>query len=261
MKISWALTTSWPCKVSASVLAMAALIMPGVGRAATDPCGLGLPPGAPGFSQQEAQREAEAKKNGFLRVCEANLQRYSVTFVPMATATRALDFVPVDLRTTPLARLQSLGARKETVGNSASRLYRGFRTPEGKTLTLFEHDMSADGTRLWRDPKDEPERVDGLPARLIVLQASSGRAVSVLSWRQGRRYYELWLDANAARDPMRARLFGFANSLPASVPACPNEPRPERMVLGPDGFPVDEPTLPTLTTEPMQARNGKPSCK
>jgi len=248
------------CNVGAAALGMAALMTPGVGRTATDSCGLGLPPNAPGFAQQEAQREAEAKRNGFLRVCEANLQRYSVTFVPMTRATAGLDFAPVDLRTTPFARLQSLGGRKETMGDRASRLYRGFRTPDGRTLTLFEHDMSADGTRMRRDPKDEPERVNGLPARLIVLQTGSGRAVSVLSWRQGRRYYEIWFDANAARDPMRARLFGFANALPASVPACPNEPPFKEMILGPDGFPVDEPTLPTLTKEQMQAPSGKRSC-
>jgi hypothetical protein len=179
----------------------------------------------------------------------------------MVAATLGLDFEPVNLRSTPFARLDSLGGRSETVTDTQSRLYRGFRTPEGYTLTLFEHDMSADGSSMWRDPKDEPERINGLPARLLVLQASSGRSVSVLSWLQGRRYYEIWLEANAARNPMRARLFDLASSLPLSVPACPNETPPRRAALGPDGFPVDEPMPLTLTTEQMEALSRERSCK
>jgi hypothetical protein len=261
MKIHRLLTKSWPWIAGVGALAMAAQAMPGAEPAGTDACGLGLPPNAAGFAQQEEQRASEAKKNGFLHVCEANLQRYSVTFVPMAAATRGLDFDPVDLRSTPFAKLESLGGRSETVADAESRLYRGFRNPEGQALTLFEHDMSADGSNMWRDPKDEPERVNGLPARLIVLQASSGRAVSVLSWLQGRRYYEIWLEANAARNPMRARLFDLANSLPPSIPACPNEPPPKRAALGPDGFPVDEPMLRTLATEQIEALSRKRPCK
>ena len=61
-------------------------------------------------------------------------------------------------------------------------------------VTLFEHDMSADGSRSWRDPKDEPERINGMPARLVVMEAASGKAVSLLSWFEGRRGYQLWVD-------------------------------------------------------------------
>jgi hypothetical protein len=123
--------------------------------------------------------------------------------------------------------------------------------PDGHKLTLFEHDMSADGNRTWRDPKDETERIKGLPARLVILQADTGKAVSVLSWREGRRYYELWMDANVARTPLRERLFTLAASLPASVAACPNEPAPEPLHVGPDGMPVFEPPPPVLTVEQM----------
>jgi hypothetical protein len=90
---------------------------------------------------------------------------------------------------------------------------------DGRLLTLFEHDMSADGSSMQRDPADEPERINGLPARLIVLQGESGKAVSVLSWLEGRRYLELWLDANVVLTHTRPQLMALAASLPKSVPA------------------------------------------
>jgi hypothetical protein len=111
---------------------------------------------------------------------------------------------------------------------------------DGHELTLFEDDMSSDGIRMWRDPKDEPERINGLPARLGIFQAGSGKAVSVLSWTEGRRYYELWINANVARTSLRDQLFTLAASLPASVPACPNEPVPKPLHFGPDGMPISE---------------------
>lgn len=261
MKMHSLLTVSWASIACTSSLVIAAQTVPSTQSGGTESCGLGLPPNAAGFEKQEAQRALEEKTNGFLRVCEADLQRYAAAFVPLGAATLGLDFEPVDLRNTPFARLVSLGGRAESVTDTQSRLYRGFRTAEGDTLTLFEHDMSADGSSIWRDPKDEPERVNGLPARLSVFQASSGRSVSVLSWLQGRRYYEIWLEANAARNPLRARLFELAGSLPVSVPACPNEPPPKRATLGPDGFPVDEPRPRTVTTEQIEELGKRRSCK
>lgn len=257
MKRHRLLITSLSLIAGMAALTMAARAMQGAGPAGDAPCGLGLPPDAPGFARQKEERAAEAKKNGFLRVCEANLQRYSVTFLPLAVATHGLDFEPVDLRKTPFARLHSLGGRSERFSGAESRLYRGFRSAAGHTLTLFEHDMSADGTHMRRAPEDEPERINGLPARLVVLQADSGKAVSVLSWRQGRRYYELWIEANAARDPLRARLFELAGSLPLAVPACPEDSR-KGAASGPGGSPFDDPPL-SLSAEEMET-SSKGAC-
>ena len=119
--------------------------------------------------------------------------------------------------------------------------------PDGHTLTLSEHDMSADGTNTWRAPEEELERINGLPARLTVLEASSGKAILHLSWVEGRRDYELWIDANVAREPLREQLFDLAASLSRSVPACPKEPPPKPVRLGPDGLPADEPMPAVLT--------------
>lgn len=216
-------------------------------------CGPGLPPGAPGFTEAEARKDTEMKANGFLRVCEADLARFDITFRRDDLSEARLAFQPLDLSHTPFARFGSLGINVETITNVRSRLYRGFRMPDGHTLTLSEHDMSADGTSRWRDPKDEPERINGLPARLTVWQASSGKAISHLSWVEGRRDVELWVNASVTQGPLREQLFALAASLPHSVPACPNEPQPLPVRLGPDGFPVHEPMPPVLTETQMQS--------
>ena len=214
-------------------------------------------------SRNTAAHEAETRRNGFERVCEGALARFDVSFRSIATATQKLTFTPVDLTHTPFAPLQSLGGKTELVGDIPSRLYRGFRTPDGHRLTLFEHDMSADGSSTWRDPKDAPERINGLPARLVVLEDSSGTAVSLLSWVEGRRAYQLWSDANVVREPLRGQLFALAASLPRSVPACPNEPPPKQVSLGADGRPVDEKTPDVLTQAQVDAmfNTSKRPCK
>jgi hypothetical protein len=174
-------------------------------------------------SLHAATHAAEAQKNGFERVCEGDLARYDVSLLPNAIAARNLAFTPVDLSHTPFAQLENLGSRAETVVDVRSRLYRGFRMPDGHRLVLFEQDMSADGSSSWRDPKDEPERINGHAARLVVMEDTSGKAVSLLSWMEGRRDYQLWIDANIARVPLRGQLFALAASIPQSVPACPDE--------------------------------------
>lgn len=218
-------------------------------------CGLGLPPGAPGFAEAEARNATELKENGFLRVCEANLERFNVSFRPMDVTEAGLAFLPVDLARTPFARFENLSGMAESIAGARSRLYRGFLMPDGHTLTLFEHDMSADGTSSWRDSKNEPERINGLPARLGVFQAPSGKAISHLSWTEGRRNYELWIDANVAGQPLREQLFALAAALPRSIPACPNEQLPKAARLGPDGLPIEE-APPTVLTD-AQVRECK----
>lgn len=168
--------------------------------------------------------EAEALKNGYSRVCRIDMRRYDISFAPLDRAIRKLAFTPVDLTHTPFAAFDSLGGSVEYVTDIPARLYRGFRMPDGHRLTLSEHDISADGVRTFRRPEDEPERINGLRARLNVMEVKPGQAISHLSWVEGRRSYELWMDANVAREPLRAQLFALAASLPESVPACPNEP-------------------------------------
>ncbi|MCS0632565.1 hypothetical protein NX786_24830 [Telluria mixta] len=204
-------------------------------------------------SEHAATHAADALRNGFEHVCEGDLARFDIAFQSLAKATRKLAFAPVDLTHTPFAQFESLGGRAENVTDVPSRLYRGFRMPDGHRVTLLEHDMSADGSRAWRHPKDEPERINGMRARLVVKEAPSGKAVSLLSWFEGRRMYELWIDANVVRVPLRDRLFALAASLPRAVPACPNEPPPPPMRFDANGYPVDEPPPQVLTQAQVDA--------
>lgn len=228
-------------------------------------CGLGLPPGVAGFAEEQARLKLDVKKNGYLTVCDANLQRYRIAFQPYAPIIASLPFKPVDLSSTPFNDFTILGAMVEPDNQTRSRLYRGFLTRDGHEVVLFEQDMSVDGTSMGRNPEDEPERINGLPARLSVFQTPSGKAISHLSWVEKRRAYELWINANVANTPLRETLFSLAESLPRSIPACPNEIPPRPVRLGTDGVPVDAPmpTTLTLTAAEMNGRfdSNKRPCK
>ena len=204
--------------------------------AADASCVLGPPPGSAGFAEHNARQAAEIERNGFLQVCDALIERYDVAS-QLKPAMPRLAFQPVALAGTPFAHYQDVGKLAEPVGGILSRLYRGFRTPEGYMLTLFEHDMSADGSQMTRAPQDEPERIRGMPARLMSFETRSGKAVSVLSWLEGRRYYELWIDANAARKRLQPHFIALAATLPKSVPAKNSEKPPGPIIIGPDGMP------------------------
>ena len=227
------------------------VVQAGPSSNAAPSCGLGLPPGAPGYAEAMAKEALEAQKNGYFKVCDANLERYQIAFRPLASTAAGLAFQPVDLSATEFAHFVSLGGYIESDDKEGARLYRGFRTTDGHTVTLSEHDMSVDGTTTWRDPKNEPERVNGLPARLSVLQTSAGKAVSHLSWVERRRDYEFWIDANVAGTPLRERLFALAASLPPSVPGCPRERPPKPMRIGENGSPVHDPMPLTMTRAEM----------
>jgi hypothetical protein len=222
-------------------------------------CGLGPPPNAPDFAAWNARREQETRERGYELVCDANLSRYDIPWKMRTLGKTRLEFEPVDLARTPFAALEARGNQVETITGKRSRLYRRFGLPDGRVVVLSEHDLSADHIHTWRDPKDEPERIGTLPARLVVLQTPSGKAVSSLTWLEGRRDYELWVDANAGVDrALRERMFTLAASLPPSKPACPNEAPYTPVPLGPDGFPQDGPAPKVLTSADIDAIDHPP---
>ena len=233
------------------LLACAALVRSG--GLLDDGCGLSGLWDPESAAAADARRDAAERRDGFRRVCRGTIDRFDISFKSLERGTGGLAFAPLDLSRTPFARFEALGARAEDIGEVRSRLYRGFRMPDGHVLTLLEHDMSADGVTSWRNPKDEPERIKGMPARFMAMEDTAGRAVSHLSWTEGRRYLELWIDANVVRTPLRDQLFALAASLPPSVPACPKEVLPKPMRFGPDGEPLREP-LPAIMTDADFAR-------
>jgi hypothetical protein len=251
------------------LLVLAAVLTAGSGQLARTyaqtpgtACGLGPPPGSPGYAEAVARHEAEVRQRGYELVCDANLARYDIPWKMRPLSETRLAFEPVDLARTPFARLEDMGNQVETVTGVRARLYRRFRLPDGHMVVLSEHDLSADGIHTWRDPRDEPERINGLPARFVVLQTASGRAVSDLNWVEGRRDYELWIDANVGRGgPLRDTMFALAGSLPASKPACPNEPPAKPMRIGPGGMPINDPPPAVLTQADVDAMNKPRPCK
>jgi hypothetical protein len=206
------------------------------------------------------EAEAQARKDGFTRVCKSDLSRYDISFGSLDRAIRTLAFTPADLAHTPFAAFRSLGGSVESITDVPSRLYRGFHMPDGHRLTLSEHDMSADGVRTYRRADNEPERINGLRARLNVMEVKPGQAVSHLSWVEGRRSYELWIDANVAREPLRAQLFALAASLPKSVPACPNEPPEPTGGTEWERFtaPPPPPVMPSIQAAEMKHASARP---
>lgn len=206
-------------------------------------CGLGPPPDADAFGAFEAAAASQVQRLGYTKVCAGNLERYQIDgeLRPMTEVVPELQFRPVELANTPFHSFTNLGALAESVSKVNSRLYRSFKMPDGHTVTLFEHDMSADGTHSYRDPKDEPERVNDAPARLVVLQVPEGKAVSVLSWKEARRGYELWIDANVVLEKKQPQFFALAATLPKSIPARTQEPEAEPVMLGPGGLPLIPP--------------------
>lgn len=214
-------------------------------------CGLGPPPGSLDFAAFNARQAAEEKRQGFVWVCEANLERFNVPspLRPIAEVMPKLAFKPVDLASTPFSRLTPIGAAAERHASpeAYNRLYRSFRTPRGHTVTLSENDMSVVGMQMFRDPKSAPERINGQPAVLRVFQTPTGTAVSVVFWEEGRRSYELWTNSNIALEHSREELLALASSLPKSVPARKSEPGLQPFLgLGPDGRPLDAPPPQTL---------------
>lgn len=141
-------------------------------------CGLGPPPNSDDFVAWNARRQQQTRERGYELVCDADLERYDIPWKTRPLDSVRLVFEPIDLARTPFAMLEDKGNQVETIADKRSRLYRRFGLSDGHVVVLSEHDMSADHSHSWRDPKDEPERVGTRPARLVVLQTPSGKAVS-----------------------------------------------------------------------------------
>lgn len=204
------------------------------------------PPGSPGYAEAQAIDAAQAARNDFSTVCVTDLARYDLSsrVRPMADTLPRLAFPPVALDRTPFAKLKVVGGVIEQFSDIASGLYRVFQDENGRAITLFEHDMSADGSQMSRAPGDEQQRVNGLPARLAIVR-NGAKTVSTLTWNEGRRAYELSMDGDVTNDGRRARLFSLAASLLKSVPAKTDE-QLSPFSVGPDGMPIIAPAPPTL---------------
>lgn len=200
-------------------------------------CGFGPPPGSPDFAARKARHAAEVRERGYESVCESYFQPGERPWRSGPLEDAKLAFQPLDLAHTPFAGFDGEGYDVDSINHKNTMLYRRFALPDGHHLVLFEHDMSADGSQALLDPIDEPGHIGGLKGHLIIMQAPSGKAMSLLVWVEGRRMVSLETDTNVGTaGPARERLIALATSLPASIPACRHEPPLDPMVIGPDGM-------------------------
>jgi hypothetical protein len=81
-------------------------------------------------------------------------------------------------------------------------------------LTIAEGTKSVAGLLLWS-------------AGHVVMEAASGKAISLLSWFEGQRGYQLWVDANVVRVPLRERMRPHPNN-PCKNHFGPSSPVPMR---------------------------------
>jgi hypothetical protein len=223
-------------------------------------CGMGVPPGSAGYAAELEERASQIRRNGFLLVCAANLRRYEVTYRRADLSPKSLDFLPVPIRGTEFEKFENLGANIENVNDIRSRLHRGFKTPEGRRVSLFEWDMSADGSNASDDPNAN-ERVNGSPAQLIIMETPTREATSLLYWVEKRRSFELTIDSNVIRTGKKDWFLSLAASLPKSTPACPNEIPPKPVRIDSNGMPIFEPMPPILTPEQMDELAKPRRCK
>lgn len=185
-------------------------------------CGSSPPPGSPGFAEHEQLQEQQRATLGYSLVCDDILRRYDhvAAAQPLPAVTARLAFKPVALEDTPFRNFEVVGGVAELPGDAgASAVRRIFRTTAGRVIDLREWDLSVLGGEVFSKRELQTEQVNGAPAQLVVLQAPSGRAVSLLSWVEGRRRYELSIDANVVAAPPSPTLQELAASLPKSVAA------------------------------------------
>lgn len=199
-------------------------------------CGLGPPPGSAHFEQHERLQDQQRRALGYVLVCEGDLRRfdYASRAGSLDRATDRLAFTPVSLDSTPFRGFRALGGMPDHFGDGgASALHRTFRSPLGYVVDLFEWDMSVVGGEIKNGADLQTEQVNGAPAQLTVVQVPSGKAVSILSWVEGRRRYELSIDVNVKKLTISPTLIQLASSIPKSVPARLNEPEAQWPPLPP----------------------------
>ena len=208
--------------VATPLLAVTALsCSPTWGQGRQVHCGLGPPPGTTNYAEHERKQTKQRTELGYLLVCEDNLRRYDY----LARAKRLeevlprLAFKPVSLDATPFSQMKAAGGFADYFSDGrAAGIHRTFKAPAGRIIDLLEWDMSVSGGSVKSQQSLQTERVNDSPAQLTVVQTESGKAMSILSWVEGRRYYELSIDMNVSATGI-SNFIQLARSIPRSVPA------------------------------------------
>lgn len=199
-------------------------------------------PGQPGFAEWQRERDRQRAQTGYDRVCVRGLDWFDAHVGrarPMDVVMGRLAFEPVALESTPFRNFRLLGgvADRPVARLGASALRRVFRSPAGRVIQLEEWDMSLGGS-VYRRPDLLTQRVNGAPAQLTILRTDAGRAVSRLSWIEGRRLFDLSIDEDVGSPDRKSAFLSLAESIPRSLPAGTRTPpdRSEPVLPGEPSF-------------------------
>jgi hypothetical protein len=198
--------------ITASVLTLSPLLS----VAQSIMCGLGPPPGTPEFERSTKRIEDQRKRLGFLLVCDGNMDRYRFEsqIAEDSVVRRKLAFEPRSLDGTRFSELQFLGSIADGFLDKGAVMYRRvFRGTDGEIITIQEFSLQ-DGAHVNTGRDDGFQRVRGADAQLTVVQATSGKGFSQLTWPEDSSYFEVTIDRGVDEGRSRARLIGLAQSLP-----------------------------------------------
>ena len=183
-------------------------------------CRLSLAQNSIDASGRPRTRASVMQDPGFISVCEKNLEPFELSSHPISRwLSKTPDFAPISILATPFAEYAAAGTWSESTNGIPSRLYRGFRTLDGLQVILMEHELSADGSRVTFPREADDEKVHGAVAKLTVMQAASGKAVSLLSWEEGSRLYTISVNININQTERKQWLLALATSLLPLIPA------------------------------------------
>lgn len=238
-----------------ALLALAAIARAASGAEIVERCGRGPSPASPDFAAYVEENKRVREELGYEPVCDELLAAMSPSrfaHEPLPAARHKLGFQPIPLDGSLFARYRPLGATPDFAGGplGASALRRYFAGERDEAIELFEFDTSLGGGVFTLDTSPQAETIKGHAARIAIFQSKTGRAVSVLSWEENRRYIEIRVNRNI-RQHGYADLIRLAQSLPAPVPAQPNAPVSTRDELPPPfGRGVQFPAVPDFASHP-----------
>ncbi len=189
-------------------------------------CGYESPPATAGFVLEYNRVEKQKASLGYVRACEAVLQRYDLEKIATSwdEMLPTLGFAPTDLSRTPFAKFELLGGVLDATiprfGDleKTDHATRVFKMPNGKIVSLEEHDLSIMGGG-WSTVYGPPDvMVKGWPAYWSILQAKSGKTYSILSWMGKTRLFNLTINANLKLTGGQADFLRLAESVPPGIP-------------------------------------------
>lgn len=223
-------------------------------------CGLGSPPDTAGFVAEYKRQEEQRLRLGYTIVCDAVLRRYdlSKTKTSWREIVPELGFIPVELSATQLAQYELFGGvldgttpRLDSL-EKTDHAARVFRRPDGRIVSLEEHDLSITGGGIAMVYRPPDLLIKGWPAYWWIAQSKTGKVLSNLSWQGKTRSFSLTVNANLESAGSKAAFVKIAESIPDGIPS--GKLTPVVAVLGSPGQAIIVPFLEKPPGEPPKPK-------